>query len=67
MARYQVAEQGWPLGPYVIPPGTVLDTAIGNGKSWHCQNRRRSMQCCASIKQHMTKWSSIMSYMDFEF
>ena len=27
MARYQVTEQGWPVGPYVIPAGTVLDTA----------------------------------------
>ena len=27
MARYQITEQGWPIGPYVIPAGTVLDTA----------------------------------------
>jgi hypothetical protein len=27
MARYQVTEQRWAVGPYVIPPGTVLDTA----------------------------------------
>ena len=27
MARYQIIEQGWPVGPYLIPAGAVLDTA----------------------------------------
>jgi hypothetical protein len=27
MARYEVAGRGWPVGPHVIPAGTVLDTA----------------------------------------
>ena len=27
MARYHVTEKGWPVGPYVIPAGSVLDTA----------------------------------------
>ena len=27
MARYEVTGRGWPVGPHVIPAGTVLDTA----------------------------------------
>ena len=27
MARYQIIEQGWPVGAYLIPAGGVLDTA----------------------------------------
>ncbi|MGA8293008.1 MAG: hypothetical protein WB820_10965 [Rhodoplanes sp.] len=27
MARYQIIGQGWPVGPYRIPAGTVLDRA----------------------------------------
>ena len=27
MARYQIIEQGWPVGPYLVPAGAVLDTA----------------------------------------
>ena len=43
MARYQIIEQGWPVGAYLISAGAVLDTADWQWNGVRRQIRRRLM------------------------